>query len=71
MEERIQTIVGMIYLLKSNQIGDTTDVIGLDRYIALSDYCDSVITVLANEYGIDRTNEIIEMANKRCEELRK
>ena len=71
MEERIQTIVGLIYLLKSNQIGDTTDVIGLDRYTALSDYCDSVITVLANEYGIDRTNEIIEMANKRCEELRK
>lgn len=71
MEERIQTIVGMIYLLKSNQIGDVTDVIGMDRYTALSDYCDSVITVLANEYGIDRTNEIIEMANKRCEELRK
>lgn len=71
MDERIQSIVGMIHLLKSNQIGDTTEVIGMDRYTALSDYCDSVITVLANEYGIDRTNEIIEMANKRCEELRK
>lgn len=70
MEERIQTILGMIHLLVSNQIGDTTEVIGMDRYIALGDYCDSLITVLANEYGIDRTNEIIEMANKRCEELR-
>ena len=71
MEERIQTIIGMIHLLLSNQIGDSTEVIGMDRYTELSDYCDSVITVLANEYGIDRTNEIIEMANKRCEELRK
>jgi hypothetical protein len=45
MEERLQTILGIIELLKSD-------------HTKLGDYCDSLITIIANEYGIDRTNEI-------------
>lgn len=68
MEERLQTILGMIELLKSNQIVESTEMIDMERYIKLGDYCDSLITVVANEYGIDKTNELIKLANKRCEE---
>lgn len=68
IDERLQTILGIIELLKSNQIVESTEVIDIERYYKLSDYCDSLITVIANEYGIDKTNEIIMLANKRCEE---
>lgn len=68
MDERLQTILGMIELLKSNQIVESTEMIDMERYIKLGDYCDSLITVVANEYGIDKTNELIQLANKRCEE---
>jgi hypothetical protein len=68
MEESLQTILGMIELLKSNQIIESTEMIDMERYIKLGDYCDSLVTVVANEYGIDKTNELIELANKRCVE---
>lgn len=67
-EERLQTILGMIHLVMSNQIGDTTEVIDINRYYKLGDFVDSVLTIIVQEYGIDKANEIIDLANKRCEE---
>jgi hypothetical protein len=55
MEERLQTILGIIELLKSN-------------HTKLGDFTDSVLTVIYQQYGMDKTNEIISLANKRCEE---
>lgn len=68
VRERVSNIIGQIYLLKSNQLGDTSEVIGLDRYNNLADYCDSLLIALTQEYGIDRTNEIITLANEIYEE---
>lgn len=64
LRDRIDTIIGIIHLLKSNQIGDTTEVIGLDKYNELSNYTESLLVVLCLEYGIERTNKIIEKANQ-------
>lgn len=68
MDERLQTILGMIELLKSNQIIESTEMIDMERYIKLGDFTDSVLTVICLQYGIDKANEIIQLANKRCEE---
>ena len=64
LRDRIDYITKIIHSLKSNQIGDTTEVIGLDRYNKLGNYTESLLAVLCQEYGIERTNEIIVKANQ-------
>lgn len=68
MEERLQTILGIIELLKSNQIVESTEMIDMERYVKLGDFTDSVLTIIYQQYGMDKANEIISLANKRCEE---